>query len=423
MPASGAPLIGEVDSSTPILILGLARGAFHHGALGIARSAGRLGIPVHRIALERLAPAAFSRYSRGWSVLGRDASEDEVMRALSEQRRRIGQAVLVPIDDAASVFVDEHAAALRDDYLFPVQPHGLPEMLASKRAMYEMCREQDIPSPQSAFPTSEEELLAHAEEMSFPGVLKVIKADDAPPNVRPVTIVADRDELLDAYRDMRRSDGSNVMLQEYIPGMPESVWMFNGYFDGDSDCKIGMTGKKIRQSPPYTGLTTLGECVANDAVHDTTVRLMRALGYQGVLDIGYRYDARDGRYKLLDVNPRIGGTFRLFVAANGMDVLRALYLDMTGQQVPPATASEGRRWMVQPIDFASSIVYRMRKDLTAREWIRSFKGVREEAWFAFDDPLPFFVLWIRLLIDWLPRRLLRRAAAEPAAPAVSAPSA
>lgn len=409
MAASGAAQIGEVDASTPILILGLRRGTFHHGALGIARSAGRLGIPVYRIALERFAPAAFSRYSKGWTKLARDATEEQVMQALAEQRRRIGRAALVPIDDAASVFVDEHADELREQYLFPVQPHGLPEMLASKRAMYEMCQKHDIATPWSGFPTSEEELLAHTSEMSFPVVLKVIRAEDAPPKAGPVKIATDRDELLGAYRDMRSSDGSNVMLQEYIPGMPESVWMFNGYFDRESACKIGMTGKKLRQSPPYTGLTTLGECVANDTVHDTTVRLMSVLGYQGILDIGYRYDARDGKYKLLDVNPRIGGTFRLFVGSNGMDVLRALYLDVTGQQVPSTSATDGRRWMVQPIDFASSIVYRMRKDITTLAWIRSFKGVREEAWLAPDDPLPFLVLWIRLLIDWLPRRLLRRA--------------
>jgi D-aspartate ligase len=406
MAARAAPVRG-VDSSTPILIFGLRRGTFHHGALGIARSAGRLGIPVYRIALERLAPAAFSRYRKGWSVLAGDASEQEVMRALSEQRQRIGRAVLVPIDDAASVFVDAHADELREQFLFPAQPHGLPEMLASKRAMYEMCREHDIATPWSAFPASEDELLAHAGEMRYPVVLKVVKAEDAPATAGPVTIAADRDEMLGAYRQMRASDGSNVMLQEYVPGLPESVWMFNGYFDRDSRCKIGMTGRKLRQSPPYTGSTTLGECVWNETVHETTVRLMGALGYRGILDIGYRYDARDGSYKLLDVNPRIGGTFRLFVGADGIDVLRALYLDVTGQAVPPTSAADGRRWMVQPIDLASSIAYRKRKDITFAAWLRSFKGVREDAWFALDDPLPFIVLWVRLLTDWLPRRLRR----------------
>ena len=73
-------------------------------------------------------------------------------------------------------------------------------------------------------------------------------------------------------------------------------------------------------------------------MHDTTVRFMHELGYRGILDIGYRFDERDGEYKLLDVNPRIGATFRLFVGDDGMDVLRALYLDLTGQEVAATTA-------------------------------------------------------------------------------------
>ena len=47
----------------------------------------------------------------------------------------------------------------------------------------------------------------------------------------------------------------------------------------------------------------------------TTCDFMQAIGYHGILDIGYRRDQRDGSYKVLDVNPRIGCTFRLFAAS------------------------------------------------------------------------------------------------------------
>jgi predicted ATP-grasp superfamily ATP-dependent carboligase len=192
---------------------------------------------------------------------------------------------------------------------------------------------------------------------------------------------------------------SNVMLQEYVPGTPETVWMFNGYFDESSDCRVGFTGKKIRQSPPYTGATTLGVCLPNATVQETTERFMKSIGYRGILDIGYRFDERDGQYKLLDVNPRIGGTFRLFVGDNGLDVLRALHLDMTGADVPATHPQNGRRWIVEPLDVTSSIVYRRRGDIRLGSWLRSFRGVREGAWFALDDPLPFLALWPSLAID------------------------
>ena len=58
----------------------------------------------------------------------------------------------------------------------------------------------------------------------------------------------------------------NLMLQEYIPGGDDSIWMFNGYFDANSDCLAGFTGRKLRQTPPYTGVTSLGVCLPNDVV-------------------------------------------------------------------------------------------------------------------------------------------------------------
>jgi predicted ATP-grasp superfamily ATP-dependent carboligase len=149
-------------------------------------------------------------------------------------------------------------------------------------------------------------------------------------------------------------------------------------------------------------------CEANPTVQEDTIRLMKAVGYRGILDIGFRFDGRDGQYKLLDVNPRIGGTFRLFVGPDGMDVLRAMYLDLTGQQVPATSLPEGRRWIVEPLDIVSSAVYRRRGDITLTGWARSLRGVREAAWFALDDPGPFLALWLGVFFYWLPQRLLRR---------------
>jgi len=112
-------------------------------------------------------------------------------------------------------------------------------------------------------------------------------------------------------------------------------------------------------------------------------------------------------FKLLDVNPRIGGTFRLFVGGDGVDVLRTLYLDLTGQEVLASTPPDGRRWVVEPHDLASSIAYYRRGDIALSAWARSFRGVREAAWFAADDPLPFLALWMWLLVHWMPRRISR----------------
>jgi D-aspartate ligase len=110
------------------------------------------------------------------------------------------------------------------------------------------------------------------------------------------------------------------------------------------------TWRELRQCGPHAGPATLGICVWNEGVAEAATRIMRELGYGGVVDMDFRYDERDRQYKLLDVNPRLGGSFRLFVAENGLNVVRAAYLDLTGQPVPPSRARDGRKWFLEPHD-------------------------------------------------------------------------
>src|SRR5439155_26965200 len=94
-------------------------------------------------------------------------------------------------------------------------------------------------------------------------------------------------ELLEYY-DFVEEDGEppNLMLQEYIPGGPETVWMFNGYFDSSSRGLVGFTGQKLRQRPPYTGMSTLAVVRDNPEVRALTEQLMSAIGYRGIVDMG-----------------------------------------------------------------------------------------------------------------------------------------
>jgi predicted ATP-grasp superfamily ATP-dependent carboligase len=130
---------------------------------------------------------------------------------------------------------------------------------------------------------------------------------------------------------------------------------------------------------------------------------MAAIGYRGPLDVDYRLDPRDGRYKLLDVNPRIGASFRLFVGADGTDVLRAMYLDLTGQRLPTIEQRNGRRWLVEPQDLRSSLSHRRGGELTVGGWLRSLSGIEETAWWSRDDPWPFFAMLAQLLVGRLRR--------------------
>jgi predicted ATP-grasp superfamily ATP-dependent carboligase len=385
----------KVDTSVPIFILRRRLTGFQHGALGVARSAGRLGIGVYGVYAKRRDPAGRSRFVRGRVTLSERAPTEEWLEALLGAGRKLGRAVLVPMDDASAVFVGDHADILRESFLFPDLPNSLLRRLSNKKELHDLCRTLDIPTPEHALPTDEDELVALAADVSYPVVAKRAASwlgsfdDDAP----SVFVANDAAELLSAYRRMQSPQAPNVLVQEYIPGRADAIWMFNGYFDARSDSRVAFTGQKLRQCGPDRGPTTLGICSSNQAVADMIRRLVKEVGYRGIIDVGFRYDERDGRYKLLDVNPRIGSSFRLFVGDNGLDVLRALYLDLTDQPVPATVPRVGRKWIDEPHDLVTTFQLARRDGFRELEWRRSLHGIEEAAWFARDDLRPVVSFW------------------------------
>ncbi|HWC18923.1 MAG TPA: hypothetical protein VG498_18070 [Terriglobales bacterium] len=375
------------DSSVPVVILR----SVAYCALGIARSLGRLGVPVYTVEGTTSTPVFHSRYNRGrfvWSIDEKSAAES--LEYLEGVSKRVGAyPLLIPTTDYAALFVARHAAHLRQWFRFPEQPAGLVDSLCSKKEMHLLATNLGIPTANTIFPQNRSDVEKFISSAVFPVMLKGIDGTRLCERTgKKMFIVHSANELLELYERVEEPDAPNLMLQEYIPGGEDSIWMFNGYFNADSECLVGFTGKKIRQCPAYTGYTSLGVCLPNDIVNQQTRRFMKAVAYRGILDIGYRYDARDGRYKVLDVNPRIGATFRLFVGDNGLDVARAFYLDMTGQPVPQTKLCQGRKWLVEDRDLNSSFRYWRDGKLSVRQWLSSFGGVRETAYFSSDDMRP-----------------------------------
>lgn len=400
------------DTSTPVVVLKLE----HYGSLGIMRSLGRLGIPVYGVDAAPHTPACSSRYCAGFFPWNLDTAPGQAsVEFLLHVGRTLGHhPLLIPTSDETTRLIANSAVTLQEVFRFPGQSPELIQALCSKKTMFFLARHCGIPTAQAVFPRSRADVLAWLATATFPVMLKGIDGGELERRTgKKMLIIQSPEALLRAYDEMEDPTAPNLMLQEYIPGPDDAVWMCNAYFDARSDCLVAFTGKKLRQNPVYTGMTSLGVCLRNERVRELTIAFMRHVGYRGVLDIGYRYDARDRQYKVLDVNPRIGATFRLFVADNGLDVVRALYLDMTGQPVYGEAVREGRKWMVEDKDLLSSYRYYRDGCLTVGAWVRSLWGVEEAGYWAWDDRRPFLRMWSqhlrRSVGRWVIQRQLRTA--------------
>jgi D-aspartate ligase len=403
------PVFASFDTSTPVVVLKVGRYTLHHGGLGVIRTLGRVGVPVYGVHEDRLAPAGVSRYLAGkfiWKTEGE--SVERFLEGMTALGRRLGRpTILVPTDDLAAILVAEHAAALEEWFVFPRPPASLPRTVASKRGLYQLCKRLGVPCPEAVVPRSRPDVEAFLERARFPVVVKGAEAWLlAGTGVKSTTLVKTPEQLLDIYeRVVEGRSGTSVMFQEYIPRDSGEDWIFHGYCDARSECLAGFTGIKLRSYPPHAGPTTLGRCVTNEPLRHQAETLFKLISYRGIMDLDYRFDRRDGQYKLVDFNPRVGAQFRLFEDDAGIDVVRALHLDLTGRPVPHGRPVDGRGFVVEPYDLLASWGYHRDGGLTMRAWLQSLKGIKERAWIAGDDLAPFSVMCLRFLARGVERAL------------------
>jgi D-aspartate ligase len=152
-------------------------------------------------------------------------------------------------------------------------------------------------------------------------------------------------------------------------------------------------------------MTSASRSTDNQELRNLLEDFLSGIRYRGIVDLELRKDRRDGRYKLLDFNPRVGAQFRLYRNASGIDVVQAMHLDLTGRKVPQSPGFRRRSFIVENYDLAVIWSYRRMHRLSLREWFRSLPGERELAWFSREDALPFLMMGIRTVYGVLRNRI------------------
>ena len=387
----------DVDRGVPALIMKIGRYPLHSGGVGAIRTLGRLGVPVYATTEDPFTPAALSRYCTGrfkWRASGREEPGSLVGR-LKEIAECIGRrSVIVPVDDESATLVSEYREDLAGYFLIPPIRPGLPRQVASKHELYRLCCEHGVPAPASVHVSDTDEAVAFARQAAFPVVVKNSEpwVRRRVPVVTNTTVLYEPSELLALAR--AASPEFSLVLQEYIPPEDAEDWIVHLYSGADSGRRVVFTGFKIRSWPPHAGATACAYAVPNAELAQLAARFCEQIGFYGIADFDWRFDRRDGQYKLLDFNPRMGNQFRLFETEAGIDVVRALHLDLTGRKVPAGEQVYGRKFILEHADLPARLAYRGNAPSPPPD--PPHQGATELAWAARDDPLPFVAMWPRL---------------------------
>jgi D-aspartate ligase len=326
-------------------------------------------------------------------------ADAELIPYLTELGKRLEKkAVLFPCEDTNVLVVSRHRQKLEEYFHVLLPASDTVEMLMDKVKFYSYANHNDLPIPKTFFIENSLELEKASRELNYPCVLK--PRDSAARKWEDETIfkafkIHDAAELIATHNHYQRYTDCFI-VQEWIEGDDSDLYSCNCYFDADSNPLATFVARKIRQWPPETGVSCLGEEVRNDEVLEQTIRLFRSVNYRGLGYMEMKQDRRNGKYFI--VEPNIGRpTGRGTIAeAGGVDLLYTAYCDALGLPLPENRQQtyQGVKWIHLRKDIQSAVSYWRRGELTLSDWWRSVRGKKAYAVASWRDPWPFVFDWL-----------------------------
>jgi D-aspartate ligase len=362
-------------------------GAYQTGVLGV-RSLIRRGVKASCFDCHLDYPGFRSVYGPAHACPDPDTDPQAwVAFMISLARTMGGKPVLIPSADQFVSAIATHVDILAKYYV--VSPGvRLQGLLADKHTQYFLAREHGMPLPRTRLVCAEDDLADFVQGAQFPCLIKPLHFREwqAFPRGHPlshqkVAIATNPESLLNAWR-MAATVNSRTIAQEIIEGPDVTKRVYMACYDRDGRRIANALFRELRCDPPGFGPATVTEPIVDAETDEVCDRFLRTIGYSGLCEIETKRDARDGRVKLIEANPRLTGGGDAAPYA-GVDVCWLHYLDMIGEPVTPVSA-DGRdfRHVVLRSDGSAIINYWRAGVLSWRDLARSYK--RPLAFYDFD---------------------------------------
>ena len=357
--------------------------------LGIVRSLGRQGVPVCVVDDEH-SISRFSRYTKSFVSLPDLRDQRKVVDSILEIGKRLSLEgwVLYPTREELVAAFSHNRSELSEVFRVPTPDWESVKWAWDKRNTYRLAEKLGIPTPITYYPEHVDQLTL-LDGLAPPFVLKpAIKEHFFYATKAKAWRANSHSQLRTLYQEASKLAGSGeIMVQELIPGGGSQQFSYCAFFrNGEAVGK--MVARRRRQHPSEFGrASTFVETVDIPTLEDYSERFLRTIDYYGLVEIEYKLDPRDARYKLLDVNARTWGYHSLGAEA-GVDFSYMLYSDQVGLPVQVSKGRPGVSWVRTITDLPAAMLSIFKGDTNLKSYLGSLKNCNLEAAFSASDPLP-----------------------------------
>ncbi len=251
------------------------------------------------------------------------------MNCLEKELAAGGYDIVFPMEWTTQLLLTEPANRQRFERFtrIPFVNSYIAKFANDKAQLMVYAKEQGIEVPETHFIENIEDLDKLSGIIEFPVVVKPRISSGS----RGMVFAKNRDELLRQYPLVHKRYPF-PLIQRFISG--SEIYGVGALLNFQSQLRASFVYKRIRSYPVQGGPSTLRVSTRRDDLADITRHLLESLKWSGIAHVEFKIDPRDGRPKLLEINPRFWGSLNLAIQA-GVDFPFLLYkLAMEGDVDP-----------------------------------------------------------------------------------------
>lgn len=286
-----------------------------HIGLAVVRSLGKNKIPTAFVSKDKNALPFYSKYCSEKIVTDYD---DHFLSGLTQDD------IIMPNGEEDMLFFAKNSQYY--DYELAYPDISLLETIINKHNLMQFAKRHNIPIPKTLFVSDSFHLDEISNYLEFPIIIKPIQENSG----RGVVRVDSPDMVEEIYEYTKHLYGPPI-IQEFIPFKKRysAAAIINKDNEVQRICIINMN----RIYPLDRGPGCFVKTAHNTQIMDLTFDILKSLKIWGVVEFEYVIDERDGRPKLMEINPRFWSSVQCAISA-GVDFPFLLHQMVTGNDIP-----------------------------------------------------------------------------------------
>lgn len=275
--------------------------------------------------------------------LAEESQFADILIEVANKYKTPGQTLLlIGTNDLYVRLIIENAKILREHFVFNYIDEDLMNQLQVKANFYELCKAHGIDTPTTFFYDCNSDA-PFKEKMTFPVIIKPSNGIEYNKltfeNQQKVYKVDSGDNLHEVIQQIKTGGYlDELIIQDYIPGDDTYMWDSVIYSNTKGKTQLVSFAQVVLQEHTvsaignYTALITRFD-------KEMMVKLqnfLEAVGYKGFANFDLKYDARDKKFKVFEVNIRQGRS-SYYVTALGHNMAEYFVDDLIYQKNKPVT--------------------------------------------------------------------------------------